>query len=408
MPTLTTYPPEDPSNIRLMKMVTAFGQGGTEGQVNSLLKGLERSCFSPRIACLNKWGHHLREIEALGIPVTEFPLNSLYKPHTFRQILKLAAHMRTHRTQILHSYNFYSNVVSIPAARLAGVPVVFASIRDQGVYLSPLQRRLHKWVGRLADKVLVNADSIGDWLIQEGFQAEKIVTIRNGLDIGEFMRTKTGSGIRREYGIAPETPLVMMLSRLNPHKGIDDYLKAAALVSRRHPQARFLVIGEKLQTNKGVISTDTSYHANLRQLADDLGLSGKVFFTGRRFDVASIMAEAAVSVLPSYSEGIPNSLMESMAAGVPVVATQIGGIPELIEHGESGFLVPAKSPEALAARIETLLKDKALACRFSRAGKQVIQKHFSMEAMIKDTQNLYISQLVTKVPSLRDFLTCAY
>jgi len=375
--------------VRLMTMVTSFGQGGTEGQVNKLILGLDRSRYDLRMGCLNKWGYHLDELEACAIPVKEFPLSSLYKPHALKQLLRLAAYMRQSRTQILHSYNFYSNVFAIPAARLAGVPVVIASIRDQGAYTTSAQKMLHKWVGRLADMVLVNAESIRRWLIEEGFQPEKIITIRNGIDMGGYKLPNTATNIRKEYNIAPDAPIVLMLSRLNQNKGVDDFLNAAALVSARYPDARFLVVGEKLQTLNRVISVDQAYHSSLHALTARLGLTEKVIFTGRRSDVAAILAESSVSVLPSLSEGIPNSLLESLAAGVPVVATRVGGIPELVRDGENGFLVPVNSPTDLADSINRLLSDEFLVARFSINARASIRQDFSLQRMIRDTEAVY-------------------
>lgn len=387
-------------------MVTSFGQGGTEGQVNKLLLGLDRSQYDLRIACLNKWGYHLTKLEQHAIPIAEFPISSLYKPNSFRQILRLAEHMRQSRTQILHSYNFYANVLAIPAARLAGVPVIIASIRDQGVYTTPAQKRLHKLIAHLADRVLVNAESIRQWLIQEGFRPENITTIRNGIDSSEYELAESGNDIRGQYKIDRQAPLVTMLARLDPKKGVEDFLRAAALVSARFPETRFLLVGEKLRTLQGVVSIDHNYHDFLHNLATELGIADKVIFMGRRSDVAAILAESTVSVLPSLSEGIPNSLIESLAAGVPVVATRVGGIPELITDGENGFLVSTNSPQDLADRISRLLSDSDLVARFSASAKTTIRKGFSMQRMIRETDTLYRSLLQEKgVPGRT--VTCA-
>src|SRR5690606_13517596 len=169
-----------------LKVVTIFASGGTEGQVHNLVRCLDRERFDLEFACLKKWGHYLEEVEQWGIPVTEFRIQSLYKPHTLRQLLRLMGYMRKRRIQISHSYNFYSNIFAIPAARLAGVPLVLASVRDRGVYLTPAQRRVQRWVLGLADKVLVNADSIRDWLLEEGLDPARIVTIHNGIDLARF------------------------------------------------------------------------------------------------------------------------------------------------------------------------------------------------------------------------------
>lgn len=379
-----------------MKMITSFGQGGTEGQVTKLLLGLDRSTFETRVACLHKIGCNLKTIEDSGITVREFPVTSLYQPNAVRQMLALARYLRATRTQILHSYNFYSNMIALPAARLAGVPVVIASIRDQGVYMSRAQKIAHKWAGRLADRVLVNADSIRDWLVEEGFQPDKIVTIRNGIDIDRFKLATPDSGIRAEFSIEPDAPLVVMLSRLNPQKGVDDYLKAAALVCRRHPRARFLLVGGKFRSFQRIITPDDAYHARLKRLSERLGMSRNIIFAGRRSDVAEILSDATLSVLPSYSEGIPNSLVESMAAGLPVVATRVGGIPELVRDGKDGYLVPPREPRLLADRIDSLLTDTALARRFGESGRLRVTQSFSLQRMIRDTEELYLDQLLKK------------
>lgn len=379
-----------------MKMVTSFGQGGTEGQVKQLLLGLDQSTFETRVACLHKIGCHLKAIEERGISVREFPVTSLYRPHAIRQMLALADYLRASRTQILHSYNFYSNMIAVPAARLARVPVVIASVRDQGVYMSRAQKIAHAWAGRLADKVLVNADSIRVWLVEQGFRADRIVTIRNGIDPGRFASPARGSGIRAEFGIEADAPLVVMVARLNRQKGVDDYLKAAALVCRRHPRARFMLVGEKFRNVHRIITQDDAYHARLRRMTTKLGLTRNLIFAGRRSDVAEILAEATLSVLPSYSEGIPNSLLESMAAGLPVVATRVGGIPELVRDGEDGYLVPPRAPRLLAERIDKLLTDTAQARRFGEAGRLRVRESFSLERMIRDTEELYLETLLTK------------
>lgn len=382
----------DRQAIRLLKAVTVFAPGGTEGQVHNFVRTMDHSRFDLRFACLKKWGCYLKELEERNIPVEEYRIKSLYKPSTLRLQLRLAARLRQERIQIVHSYNFYSNMFAIPAARLAGVPVVIASVRDQGVYMTAAQKLAQRWVCRLADKVLVNADSIRDWLAGEGFPRERVLTIRNGIDLRPFEAGAGASGIRREYGIAADAPLVVMLSRLNPKKGIDDYFKAAVEVSRRHPSARFLMVGEKL-TAKG---PDMEYKAELQRLSSSLGLDGKLIFTGHRSDVPQLLAETDVSVLPSHSEGISNSLLESMAAGVPVVATRVGGIPELVDDGVTGLLVPPRDPQQLAGAICRILDDRELHASFSRAARRRVRERFSLERMVRDTEALYLELLKNK------------
>ncbi|MES2606645.1 MAG: glycosyltransferase [Pseudomonadota bacterium] len=379
--------------VRLLKVMTLFAAGGTEGQVVNLVRRLDREQFDLQFVCLRKWGYYLDEIEQRNIPVTEYKLTSFFTPRLLQLQMQFAQQLRRQDIEIVHSYNFYSNVFAMPAAKLAGVPVTIASIRDQGVYLSPLQKIVQKWACSFADKILVNAGSIRDWLLEEGYPEEKISIIRNGIDLTRYPRVAAPTSIRTELGLPAEAPLVLMLSRLNPQKGVDDFIKAAALIKLRMPNVRFLIIGERLQFRDGEFRQDSSYHHQLHDLAVNLGVEDRILFTGHRTDVPELLAEGAVSVLPTHSEGLSNTLLESMAAGLPVVATQVGGNAELIKDGINGFLVPPQSPATLADAILRILSDPALATRFSEAARARASEYFSMERMVQDTQTVYAEQL---------------
>jgi glycosyltransferase involved in cell wall biosynthesis len=160
-------------------------------------------------------------------------------------------------------------------------------------------------------------------------------------------------------------------------KGIEYFLAAAALVSQRFPDVRFVIAG------------DGNNRRELEEYAATLGLASKALFTGFRTDLAKILPEAAVSVLPSLSEGLSNSLLESMAAGVPVVATNVGGNPEIVEDGISGLLVPPRDSEALATAMIRVLTDTGLAARFGLAGRNRVREMFSMQRSVDSVERLY-------------------
>jgi glycosyltransferase involved in cell wall biosynthesis len=382
--------------IRLLKFVAVFGFGGTERQFTNLARRLDRARFDPRFGCMMRWGHLLAEIEAQRIPVSEYRVRSLWKPPALWRQLELAADMRRARIEIVHSYNFYANVFAVPAARLAGVPVVIASIRDAGIYLTPAQRRVQRLVTRLADCVLVNAESIREWLIGDGYRPEKIRIIRNGIDLSRFETAKSRAGIRNELGLPPDAPLVVTLARVNPQKGLEYFIDAAAAVGRRFPGARFLVVGEGLFGRKGTVERDVAYQQQLERRAERLGLAGRVIFTGFRADAPELLSEASLSVLPSLSEGLSNTLLESMAAGVPSVATRVGGNPELIEEGVSGLLVPPRDAAALARAMVAILDDRDLALRLGAEAKRRAVERFSLERMVRETEDLYLGLLERK------------
>jgi len=379
--------------IRLMKTVTNFSAGGTEGQVHNIARFIDRSRFDLRFACLNRMGSFLDEVLQWNIPVSEYPIRSFYNPLTCWQQLRLAREMSDKRIQISHSYNFYSNLFAIPAARLAGVPLVIASIRDRGVYLTPMQTVMQKKVSMLADRILVNADSIRDWLLEQNYPEHKIVVIKNGIDLDQYENTPVDSDVRRSYGIPDNAPLVMMLSRLVPKKGIEDLLQAAALILTRNPDVYFMIVGSQLIQMNGQYVSDAVYPQQLMDMTTSLGIADRVVFAGHRNDIPALLSEASVGVLPSHSEGLSNALLESMAAGLPLVATRVGGNPELVHDGVNGLLVPLQNPEALAQALLTIINDPELARRFSQASLHMSRENHSMTGMLQATEAFYCSEL---------------
>jgi len=384
--------------IKVLKFVTCFAIGGTERQVVNLVRALDPLRFELHLACLGRWGDFLDEIESSGVPLAEYKITRLYNYTAFMQQLRFARYIRHHRIQIVHTSGFYANVFAIPAAKLAGAPVIVASIRELGDALTPWKRRVQRFVCRLADGIAVNAEAVRQRLIAEGYPREKIFVIRNGIDLSRFAGKHNGSQLRAEFGLPPRVPLVAVLSRLNRMKGTEYFLEAAAIVAKLFKEARFLIVGDSFLVRDGVILGDTAFRAELERLVMRLGIGGRVVFTGFRLDVPELLSEVAISVLPSLSEALPNVVLESMAAGVPVVATRVGGNPEVVEEGVTGLLVPPQDPAALAKAICRLLENPELASRYGRAGKQRIAEQFSLERMVRQTETLYLD-LIRKARS---------
>ena len=379
--------PAQPGRIRLQKFITCFAIGGTERQFLNLGKALDPCLFELHLACLGRRGDLLTELEASGIPVSEYKIKSLYRPGTFKEQFRFAESLRRRRIQILHTYGFYPNVFAIPSARLAGVPIILASIRDTGEVWTPLQRRVQKLVCRLADRIVVNAEAIRQRLIAEGYCQEQITVIPIGIACSRIKSNRNGAGLRRELGLPSHCPLVVVLSRLTRTKGLEHFLEAAAIVAARVPTARFLIVGDVAPVD------GDAYKQELERYVFRLGVGQRVVFTGFRLDVSEVLAEASVSVLPSLSEGLSNVLLESMAAGVPVVATRVGGNPEAVEEDVTGLLVPPRDPAALAEAICRLLDNHGLASRFVQAGRQRVVERFSLERMVQETERLYLKLL---------------
>jgi glycosyltransferase involved in cell wall biosynthesis len=368
--------------VRLLKVVPTLMCGGTEHQVMALGRRLDPARFALEFACLRRQGGFVAELDARGIPLREYGISTFFSLNAVAQQARLASDIRRSGTMIVHAYSFYGNVFAIPPAWLAATPVVIASIRDCGVYLTPAQRATQRHVCRLADCVLVNAEAVRSWLLGQGYDPAKIVVIRNGVDLNRFSHAPDAGRIRRELGIPVTAPIVAVASRLHRLKGIEQFLEAAAVVGRRFPDVRFLVIGETSPTER-------TYLDDLTALAARLGIRDRVVFTGLRDDVPVLLACSAVSVMPSLNEALSNVLLESMASGVPVVATRVGGTPEAVQDGVTGLLVPPGDPGALARSINRLLSDPEFAERLGRGGRQRVRRQFSLDAMVQATERLY-------------------
>lgn len=369
--------------VKLLKFVTCFAVGGTERHVVNLVRNLNPSRFEIHLACLRRRGEFLQQIDLDRIPLTEYKINRLYNLKTLCQHFRFARYLRRNRIQVVQSYGFYATTFALPAARLARVPVTIASIRDMGDIWTPTQRRVQKMACTFAKCVLTNADAISRRLIQDGYDPGKIVAIPNGVQIPDDFPPAQSTRVRRELGIPVDAPLVVLPSRLNPLKGIEYFIDAAALSGRCFPEAYFLVVGDT-----GACSP--SYRQRLQERAIRLGMSERLIFTGFRLDLAEIYAEASIAVLPSLSEGLSNVLLEAMAAGLPVIATRVGGNEEVVEGNVTGLLVPPANRERLAQAIIQLLQHPELATTFGRAGRERVIQHFSMEKAVRETEELYL------------------
>lgn len=372
--------------VRLLKFATIFAIGGTERQVATLAEELDRSRFDLHLACLIRTGALLPRMEQLGHGVVHYEIPNLYGRRALRERWRLAGYLRRHDIQIVHTYNFYPNVFAIPAAHLARVPVIAASIRDTGAYLTPMRARVQRMACRFADCIVANAEAVRQWLIAQGYDSEKITVIPNGVDLTPFGRPVDGLRIRRELGVPPQAPIVAAVARLSRVKGLEYFLEAAAAVARTRPDAYFLIVGEEA-------FKEGDYHQELETQAKRLGIGDRVIFTGLRHDVPDLLSKVAVSVLPSLSEGLSNTLLESMAAGVPVVATRVGGNSEAVDEGVTGLLVPPRDAGALARAVRHLLEDRECAARFGRAARQRAADRFSIDAMVRETERLYVRLL---------------
>jgi glycosyltransferase involved in cell wall biosynthesis len=311
--------------------------------------------------------------------------NSASPVDDLRACLALYRLFRRQRPHIVHLHLLKARVLGGMAARLARVPLVVETFHGtlfRGYYRGGLTRlliALERAVARWMDGVVAVSPAVKDELVGHRVVApEKVTVIPLGLDLGRLVRPDLPRGLfRAELGVGPDVPLVGAVGRLVPVKGLDTLLEAAALVARRQPRAVFVLVGDGPQRPVLVARTRA------------LALDGQVRFVGWRMDVEHIYPDLDVVVLPSLHEGTPVSVIEAMAAGRPVVATSVGGVPDLIRDRDTGLLVPPRDPGALAAAILELLEDPALRARLGAAARPAVYPGFDVSRLASDTAAYY-------------------
>lgn len=363
----------------VLHFVNILGIGGAEGQFVERVRSTDFRRFRPLVAALKKDGPHLDEFQRLGLEPKEFPLpGSFAHPFTAGTILSLATWMRKERVRLVHAQDFYTNLLAVPAARLAGAKVIVSRL-DLAHWHGPRRRQALSWATRLADRVQVNALAIKRQLIaEEKIPPEKIELVHNGLDLSRFDRRQK-QPLVKELPVPEGARIVAVVANLHPIKGQEDVVTALSRLKDdpAFDDVHLILVGDG--ERKGPIA----------QLARELGLADRVHFLGHRTDIPAILSRAKVLISSSRAEGLSNSVIEGMAARLPVVATSVGGNPELILDGERGVLVPPRAPERIAEALKRLLTDDALCQRLGAEARRYVEANLVIGQMAKNFDRLY-------------------
>src|SRR6266849_1052714 len=364
-------------------IVDSFEQGGSERQALQLLRQLHESgkC-RVHLACLQDRGSLRAEAERFGIgEINEYALTSFYDLNFAKQLRRLIRFIKEKEINVVHAHCFYTNIFGMAGAFLAGLPARVTSKGETDGFRTPIQKRAERLSFRLAHRVIANCLVVRNQLIGEGVSSSRIIQHYNGLDLE---RQKVRPGLSREealamFGLSQETWLLITIvaNLRNPVKDHPTFLHAAARVRAAVPDAAFVIAGEG------------ELMPSLRQLAAELGIERDVHFIGRCDDVPRLLFASHVGVLSSKAEGFANAILEYMAAGLPVVATDVGGVREAIVESETGHIVASGDDEAMAARIIQILGNDENARTMGMRGKAIVSEKFSSEHHLRNTLELY-------------------
>lgn len=364
--------------LKVLHIIDTLQFGGTEWQCLSLVRNLDSARFRNFLVYFKGEGLLLKALHGTAVSTEMIPFPGFRQLGAMRILVRLATFMQRHHIQIVQAYGFYSNVPAMVAGRMAGIPILVASRRDMGEFLSPWNRLVERGTFCMAHRVVVNAEAIKTEILTAGQVREgKIVVIPTGVDLDRFDQFMP-SDDRPVW--ARKGKIVAMVAKFRKQKDQATLLRAAKLVLTVDPTVVFLLVGDGYL--KGIA----------HQLARELGIASFVRFVGAidPDGMPALLQHVDISVLASKgNEGIPNVVIESMAAGKPVVATDTGGCREAVRDGVTGFLVSPGDHEQLAQKILRLLQDEREAARMGNAGREKVEAEFSLNRMIEQFSLLY-------------------
>lgn len=370
----------DDGTINCLHLISSFHQGGSERQAIRLSREINAlGKYKILLSCLDRTGPLLAEVDWCDPDlIREFRISSFYDLMFVRQVFACAKFLREQNVGVIHTHDFYSNIFGILSGSIAQVPIRIASKRET-FSKTRIQFFVERQVYRLANRIIVNAEAVRKFLLERGIRDEKIVTIYNGTE--ERDTGPQNHDIARlsvDLASIPNRKFVTMVANLHDEvKNHAMFLRAAKIVCTSDIDVKFLLVGEG------------NLLKPLSELAGELGVSENVNFLGRCSYVAEVLEISDVCVLSSRSEGFSNAILEYMAAGKPVVATNVGGAAEAIVHGVTGFLVDSDDHFVMAERIIELLMDKEKAEEFGNRGRKRVKERFLPHIQVTATINLY-------------------
>ncbi len=365
--------------LRILHITHDLAIGGLQQMLVTLCRTADRQAFEFVVLCLRSLGPLAGELGTLGVPVVLLP--QPVSPGTdYLSFLKVAKILKQYPVDVIHTHNTQplldgtlGSLLSLEKHRIIHTDHA-REFPDKARYMFMewlMSHFVHRVVG-------VSTHTTANLRAYEKIPDSKLLTIENGVDLERFSCGVDCIQKRSELGIAQDTPLIGVIARLEPVKGVEHLLRAMPTVLGRHPRLTLLIVG------------DGSIKGFLEQECNRLGISKHVVFTGARGDVPQLLKLLDVYVLPSESEGLPIGILEAMASGCPIVASHVGGVPDVLEHMTSALLVPPADPLRLAEAVSTLLSSGSLREKFARKAKCVVIQKFSSEVMTNKYCELYL------------------
>jgi L-malate glycosyltransferase len=370
------------SPVRVCQIASGDLWAGAEVQLAASASYLVERADVDLTAILMNEGPLARELRRLGVPVTVIDER---RTSALRILIALTRRLRHHPVDVVHTHRYKETVLGAIAARLAGVPCLVRTVHGQSEALRGWDRgklRMYEALDGIAlrcfaDRIIAVSRRLAASLEESGYEMGTVIPIHNGVDLRRVRPTRGRRAVRQDLGIGPDRPIIGTVGRLSPVKGHADLLRAARLILQAEPAVRFLIVG------------DGPLRGELAGLARQLQIDHACTFVGARSDVYDLVGAMDVFVLPSLDEGIPMALLEAMALGKPVVATAVGGVPEVVADHTTGVLVPPRDAQALSEACLELVREPRWAETIGARARHLVEEAFSHEQSSRELVEVY-------------------
>jgi glycosyltransferase involved in cell wall biosynthesis len=368
--------------IKILFGLSQLGRGGLELQVLELCKGLSKDKFL--IYCLPLWPIYDLEEEFVK---TGVQIIKIHKKASFDLsiLLRLIKFLKREKIDIVHTWIFTSNTWTRTAAILNNIPVIIASERSVDTWKKFPHKIVDRLLSKKTDLIISNSKAVYEFVISEGISANKCNIIYNGVDIEKANNNnKSPNIIKDEINIPLDKIIIGIVANFNPQKDYNNFVHAANLILKNRDDVHFLTVGIGPELN------------SILELTINFRINNRFTFLGSRNDIPNVLSVMDIFTLTSTREGFSNAILEAMAVGLPIVATDVGGNAEAVVDGETGFIVPPNDPEELALALIKLIESPKLRKNFGEGGKRRTKLHFDSTTMVETYSKLYLDLINRK------------
>lgn len=372
---------------KILHIVEDLKVGGLEKVLASIVLSLDKTKYNVQVWCLARGGDTAQALIDKGISLKILNLESYYNPFN---IIHLGLAMKRERFQLIHAHGYFAGTFGRLAAILACVPVLIAHVHSTYYHYSKRNLLIEKFLSYFTDRIICVSQAVERFVtVNERIRKEKTCLIYNAVNFPDPIDGAYRKKIRVSLGADAEAIIIAIVASLTANKGHGFLISAFQQIFSTHPSIRLLIVGD------GPLREQLETEVQRRKM------DAAIVFTGIRNDVFELLQASDIFVLPSIiREGLSLALIEAMSASLPVIGTEVGGIPEVIEDGESGFLVSPGSSEQLAEALKKLVNDQALRTGMGRRGRQIYEAKFTMPKMIQQIETLYDQLLAEKIRTI--------